>query len=853
MGENWLRDVGAKAGLTIWRLDNKSKQLSKEQTTTRCVLKSDDCYIMLDTKIDIMGGPSIYNVYSWIGSTTGIEDECNDKVAELTTSLGQECAHSRESQGHESKAFLGFFKQGIQYVEPLALRKQINLRDGEYPTRLYQLKGRRNARVSLVDLSHKSLNSGDVFILDNDHTIFQWNGKTASRMEKGKALDLTTRLRDERMNRLKAEIVVIKEGSESPEFWEAIGGEGPISPADKAGDDGEWEDLAAQQHHLYIVEPDYTLRLIDPGDQPFHRKHLHMDHSYIFDTKTQLFVWNGRNSPAEMKTEMLPRAKKFLEETNRPTTVPITLCPMGVEPALFRTHFAGNFTEYIDTPEAFDGRVKKVANTAGTLRQEKVNVDALLHPEKYAIAREEFAEAVPYAHEEGEIVLHREFKVFFVKKKQLHDLPLEEYGIFYSGQAYVVQYTVRPEGGTRRFVVYHWHGRNASVSDKGSASLLAQTLAGKFGRGCTLCRVVQNKEPDHFLSHFQGYMCVRNGFRDAWVEENKDKNKLYQIRGDTIYTATASQVEAKAHSLSSCDTYVLETPSKMWVWQGKGSNEHERVSAGLLVDRVQEKVGERERVVIDEDSEPEAFWEALGGKTPYSNEPHRRSKSYKTRLFQCTSRTGVFKVIEIMNFCQDDLDDDDIMLLDAFEEIFVWIGAKALKKEKEQEMAKDVAQEYIQLSDDGRDKECPIYVVDAGQEPIQFTTYFKGWNHKQAKSGEDLYSRKLQQVKQEGGTLLGLDSSIQQRRKRIISVGPAADETVSISADAMTKALNPEGLIVDFDRLRTKPTPEGVNGANLEAYLSDEQFAQFVKLSRQDFYALPNWKQLRHKKSIGLF
>jgi hypothetical protein len=64
------------------------------------------------------------------------------------------------------------------------LKKQINLRDGDYPTRLYQLKGRRHIRLSLVEISSKSLNAGDVFILDDDSTIYQWNGKNASRMEK---------------------------------------------------------------------------------------------------------------------------------------------------------------------------------------------------------------------------------------------------------------------------------------------------------------------------------------------------------------------------------------------------------------------------------------------------------------------------------------------------------------------------------------------------------------------------------------------------------------------------------------------------------------------------------------------
>jgi hypothetical protein len=35
------------------------------------------------------------------------------------------------------------------------------------------------------------------------------------------------------MNRLKAEIVVMKEGMESEEFWKLLGGKGPVAPATK--------------------------------------------------------------------------------------------------------------------------------------------------------------------------------------------------------------------------------------------------------------------------------------------------------------------------------------------------------------------------------------------------------------------------------------------------------------------------------------------------------------------------------------------------------------------------------------------------------------------------------------------
>lgn len=46
-----------------------------------------------------------------------------------------------------------------------------------------------------MPVSVQSLNSGDVFLLDYNNIIYQWMGKSCNRMEKGKALDLTTRMR----------------------------------------------------------------------------------------------------------------------------------------------------------------------------------------------------------------------------------------------------------------------------------------------------------------------------------------------------------------------------------------------------------------------------------------------------------------------------------------------------------------------------------------------------------------------------------------------------------------------------------------------------------------------------------
>ena len=46
-----------------------------------------------------------------------------------------------------------------------------------------------------------------------------------------------------------------------------------------------------------------------------------------------------------------------------------------------------------------------------------------------------------------------------------------------------------------------------------------------------------------------------------------------------------------------------------------------------------------------------------------------------TRLFRCTNEQGYFTVSEkCSDFCQADLPDDDVMLVDNGETVFLWVG-----------------------------------------------------------------------------------------------------------------------------------------------------------------------------------
>jgi len=114
----------------------------------------------------------------------------------------------------------------------------------------------------------------------------------------------------------------------------------------------------------------------------------------------------------------------------------------------------------MDNPEHLKSRMAKVNKTAGTLRQEKVNIDEMHHPEKYAIAKEDdiFEKVIPGKNVEDE----GEIKIWYIKDSEKVDLPLEEYGVFYSHECYLVHYSIHLRSGGYRHVVYFWVGRKSA-------------------------------------------------------------------------------------------------------------------------------------------------------------------------------------------------------------------------------------------------------------------------------------------------------------------------------------------------------------------------------------------------------
>lgn len=88
--------------------------------------------------------------------------------------------------------------------------------------------------------------------------------------------------------------------------------------------------------------------------------------------------------------------------------------------------------------------------------------------------------------------------------------------------------------------------------------------------------------------------------------------------------------------------------------------------------------------VINENHEPNAFWQALNGKMDYNKELNLPGAPLlEPRLFHCKLLSnGQFRTEDIDHFEQNDLDEDDIMILDGGDELYLWQGKYSDEEEK---------------------------------------------------------------------------------------------------------------------------------------------------------------------------
>jgi len=351
--------------------------------------------------------------------------------------------------------------------------------------------------------------------------------------------------------------------------------------------------------------------------------------------------------------------------------------------------------------------------------------------------------------------------------------------------------------------------------------------------------VVMGKEPNHFTRLFKGSMVVHSGGKASGFANRQDGDSydtdgisLFHVRGSEPDDTRAVQVAETASSLNAGDCFVLLTPGTMYMWQGSGANLSEvdiatKVAETLKFSRTLE--------VVVEGAEPEAFWEALGGKGDYPKDKVHLDSDREPQLFHCSNETGKFKVEPVYDFSQADLEEDDVFLLDTYTAVFVWLGSECNDIEKAKSAA--TAKAYIEAQKYSADT--PVITVKSGSEPPIFTSNFLGWNPTAVKKFVDPYEAKLA-------------AALAANPAEAPAPPPAKRPSAASASAGGGDFKDPKDLVVDYDKLKEGGVV-GVDPTMKEQYLSDAEFEKVLGSPRGEFNNMKAWKQNQLKKAKGLF
>uniref|UniRef100_A0A668A9H6 Villin like n=1 Tax=Myripristis murdjan TaxID=586833 RepID=A0A668A9H6_9TELE len=823
-----FRGVSRKPGLQIWTINNMKMVPVPPQGFGNFF--EGDCYIVLYSR----NSGQTADIHYWVGNYSSQDEQgaAAIYVTQLDEYLGGSPVQHREVQGSESSRFKSYFKNGLIYKKGGVSSGFHHVETNFYNIlRLLHVKGRKHVTAKEVEVSWNSFNNGDIFLLDVGKAIVQWNGPQSNRQEKLKAVLLAQDIRDrERGGRAQIGIVEGQYEEDSPEWMRIMNGVlGQRTWHLKEAIPDDPELTPNGNVRLYHVSDNSGNLLVqEMATQPLTQDLLRSTDCYIVDQGGScVMVWKGRRASKEERQAALSRAVGFIKAKSYPPNTKVEVMTEGGESAMFK-HLFKSWREKGQTQGL--GTTYSLGNIANV---SPVKFDVMeLHARPEVAAKQRMVDDAS-----GDVLVWR------IENLELAEVSRSTYGQFYGGDCYLVLYTY-VKSHQQQYILYMWQGRHATQDEITACAYQAVNVDGKYNGAPVQVRVVMGKEPRHFLAIFKGKLIIFEGGTGRRGVVNPERGaRLFQVRGTDELNTKATEVPARASSLNTNDVFLLKTDHMCYLWYGKGCSGDERVMGRAMSD----VLSKQDKKVVMEGQEPTEFWIALGGKAPYANDKRlqREEPLHSPRLFECSNQTGCFRMTEVDDFAQSDLDEEDVMLLDTWEEIYLWIGKSANHSETKD--AHDYALEYLRTHPAGRDLDTPIFTVKQGYEPPTFTGWFYAWDpHKWS----DLNNTDLNKTpagfwrgeayRAPGGPV----NSPPLYRHHKESLSPWVHSPTSFN-----HYLDPEVLV----NKSPSQLPYGVDASQREAYLSPVDFETLLGTTRSDFQRLPKWRQDDLKKKAGLF
>ncbi|XP_064906712.1 supervillin isoform X32 [Columba livia] len=768
---------------------------------------------------------------------------------------------------------------------------------------LLQIKGRRHVQTRLVEPRASSLNSGDCFLLLTPHFCFLWVGEFANVIEKAKASELATLIQTKRELGCRASYIqTIEEGINThthaaKDFWKLLGGQTNYQSAGSPEEDEMYESAIIETNCIYRLVEDKLIPEDDYWGKVPKCTLLQPKEVLVFDFGSEVYVWHGKEVTLAQRKVAFQLAKHLWNGTFDYSNCDINpLDPGECNPLIPRKGQGrpdwavfGRLTEHNETilfKEKFLDwtELKKLEKSSSESLHQKEDSRPDCKPYDVMLMV-----AVPqttvgtvldgmnigrgYGLVEGEDgrqfeIITASVDVWHILEFDYSRLPKQSIGQFHEGDTYVVKwkYMVSTTVGSRqkgeqqvravgkeKCVYFFWQGRHSTVSEKGTSALMTVELDEERG---AQVQVLQGKEPPCFLQCFQGGMIVHAGRREEEEENAQSDWRLYCVRGEVPNEGNLLEVACHCSSLRSRTSMIVLNINKalIYLWHGCKAQSHTKDVGRTAANKIKEQcpleagLHSSSKVTIhecDEGSEPLGFWDALGRRDRKAYDCMLQDPgkfNFTPRLFSLSSSSGEFSateyvypsrdpaVINSMPFLQEDLytaPQPALFLVDNHHEVYLWqgwwpvenkiAGSARIRWATDRKCAMETVLRYCK----GKNVKKPpkSYLIHAGLEPLTFTNMFPSWEHR-----EDI------------AEITEMDADVSNQ--------------IILVEDVLAKLCKTVYPLAD---LLARPLPEGVDPLKLEIYLSDEDFEAALEMTREEYNALPSWKQVNLKKAKGLF
>ncbi|XP_056435256.1 villin-1 [Gadus chalcogrammus] len=815
-------------GLQIWRIE--AMEMVPVPSKAYGNFYEGDAYIVLHA--NKVSSHFTYDIHYWLGASSSQDEQgaAAFSTTMMDEALGGVAIQHRETQRYESDMFRGYFKKGLIYKKGGVASGMKHVETNTYDAkRLLHVKGRKHVVAGEVDMSWASFNNGDVFILDLGNIIIQWNGPKSNHMERLKGVNLAKDIRDrERGGRAQVTVVEAEDEKTSVEavklMKQHLGDRRDIRDV-IISDDVVDAKLRTSIKLFHISDAQGNLVVQEVAVKPLKQELLSHEDCYLLDQGgIRIYMWKGKKASQKERSESLNKAEAYIKAKGYPSSTYVETVNDGAESAVFKQLFTSWTVKYQTGGLGTTNTKGKIAKV------EQVKFDATsMHARPDLAAQHKMVD-------DGT----GETEVWRIEDNALQSVDNKWLGHFYGGDCYLILYKYEVNY-RHHYILYIWQGRHASTAELAASALLAIQLDQQYNGEPVQVRVPMGKEPLHLMAIFKGKMIIyEEGSSREGSAYKPPAVRLFQVRGTNDFNTQAIEVSARSACLNSNDVFVLSTENSCFLWYGKGCSGDERLMGKSLADII----SRREKLVIAEGQEPDLFWVSLGGKTQYANSKRLQDglNSVTPRLFECSNQTGRFLATEITNFDQEDLDEDDIMLLDIWDMVCLWMGRGANPVEKD--AAVTTAQEYLRSHPAGRDVDTPIVLIKQGFEPPTFTGWFHAWDPQMWSGGKSYY-----ELKSELGDATDIIKITVDMATAPTTPGKGPSKGMGILTPSAAAPFPVEQLV----HKQNEDLPEGVDPTRKEEHLNNEDFALVLGMSRMEFYSMPTWKQQKLKKDKGLF